>query len=148
MPIRGVDPASVPERLRTVFFQSPFAEHVDMEVVSVEGGDAVLRFPFKREFTQYQGAVQGGFIVAYADASMAFAVASIIPEGRDFVTTDLNVQYLRSFVAGTVVAHGSVEQAGKSLVRGRATVSNADGSPIAICTATFMIVNPRGAAKK
>lgn len=148
MPIKGVDPASVPERYRAMFSHNPFAEHFDLEVVSAEKGHAVLRFPYKREFTQYQGAVQGGVVVAYADAAMAVAMASMIPEGRDFVTTDLSVQYLRPILSGQVIARGTIEHLGKSLARGRATVEMENGAVVAYCLATFMIVDPRGAAAK
>ncbi len=148
MPIKGVDPAHVPKRFAAMFFHNPFAEHFDLEVVSIEPGRAVLRFPYKRQFTQYQGAVQGGVVVAYADAAMAVALASAIPEGRDFVTTDLNVQYLRPILEGHVVARGSIDHMGKTLVRGRATVEAENGAVIALCVATFMIVEPRGAAAK
>jgi uncharacterized protein (TIGR00369 family) len=147
MPIKGIDPAHVPERFRAMFFHNPFAEHFDLEVVSIEPGRAVLRFPFKREFTQYQGAVQGGVVVTYADAAMAIALASVVPEGRDSVTTDLNVQYLRPITDGHVIARGSIEHLGKTLARGRATVEAESGAVIAHCMATFMIVDPRGSAK-
>jgi len=146
MPIKGIDPARVPERFRAMFFHNPFAEHFELEVVSTEPGRAVLRFPYKREFTQYQGAVQGGVVVAYADAAMAVALAGTIPEGRDFVTTDLNVQYLRPILQGHVIARGFIEHMGKTLARGRATVETENGAVIALCVATFMIVDPRGAA--
>ena len=148
MPIKGVDPARVPERFRAMFAHNPFADHFDLEVVSTEPGRAVLRFPHKREFTQYQGAVQGGIVVAYADAAMAVAIAAMIPEGKDFVTTDLAVQYLRPVVSGFVIARGTVVHMGKTLIRGTATVENESGAAIAYSTATFMIVDPRGAAKR
>jgi acyl-CoA thioesterase len=148
MPIKGIDPAHIPERFAAMFFHNPFAEHFDLEVVSIEPGRAVLRFPFKREFTQYQGAVQGGVVVTYADAAMAIALASVVPEGRDSVTTDLNVQYLRPITDGHVIARGSIEHLGKTLARGRATVEAESGAVIAHCMATFMIVDPRGSAKK
>lgn len=147
MPIKGIDPAHVPERFRAMFFHNPFAEHFDLEVVSIEPGRAVLRFPFKRLFTQYQGAVQGGVVVAYADAAMAVAMASSIPDGRDFVTTDLNVQYLRPILEGHVIARGAIDHMGKTLARGRSTVESEGGAVIAYCMATFMIVDPRGAKK-
>lgn len=145
MPIRGVDPERVPARFRQIFAHNPFADHFDLEVVSAEGGRATLRFPHKREHTQYQGAVQGGVVVAYADASMAVAIASIIPEGRDFVTTDLSVQFLRPITGGTAVARGEVLHLGARLIRGSAVVETEDGAVVARCIATFMIVDPRSA---
>jgi uncharacterized protein (TIGR00369 family) len=148
MPIKGIDPRDVPEHLRAMFLHNPFAEHFDLEVVSSEPGHAVLKFPYKREFTQYQGAVQGGIVVAYADAAMAVAAASMIPQGRDFVTTDLYAQYLRPIVDGHALARGTIDHMGKRLVRGHATVENEGGAVVAYCSATFMIVDPRGAAAR
>ena len=143
MPIRGVDPASVPDRFRAIFLHNPFADHFDLEVVSVEPGRAVLRFPFRGELAQYQGTLQGGIVVAFADAAMAVATASVIPEGRDFVTTDLTAQYVRSIIGGMIEATGIVEHAGKTLVRARATVRNESGDPAAFCTSTCMVVDSR-----
>ena len=143
MPIKGVDPELVPERFRAIFLRNPFADHFDMEVVSLEHGRAVLRFPFRPELAQYQGTLQGGIVVAYADAAMAVATVSVLPDGRDFVTTDLTVQYLRSLTGGHALARGFVEHAGKTLVRARATVENDDGRTAALCTCTCMVVDPR-----
>ena len=129
--------------MRAIFLDNPFAEHFDLEVVSAERGKAVLRFPFRRELAQYQGALQGGIVVAYADAAMAVATATVIPEGRDFVTTDLTVQYVRPVTSGFAIARATVEHAGKTLVRARATVETDAGQIAAYCTSTCMIVDPR-----
>ena len=148
MPIRGIDPADVPERFRLIFLHNPFADHFDLEVVSANPGDAVLRFPYKREFTQYQGAVQGGVIVAYADAAMAVAIAPLLPEGRDFVTTDLTVQYVRAATSGPIVARGKIVHQGNLLLRGTAVVEIEGVGVAAYCMATFAIVSPRRAASE
>lgn len=145
MPIRGIDPAQVPERYRAILTRNPFAEFFDLEVVTLERGHATLRFPFRPELTQYQGALQGGIVVAYADASLAFAVASVTPEGRDFVTTDLTVQYVRPITSGQATADAIIEHTGRTLVRGRATVANETGQLVASVMSTFMIVDPRAA---
>lgn len=143
MSIRGIDPANVPERYRAIVTRNPYAEHFDLEVVSLERGHVTLRFPFRPELTQYQGAVQGGIVVSYADASLAFAVASVVPEGRDFVTTELTVQYVRPLTSGTATAIAVIEHAGRTLVRGRAKVEDESGRLIALCMSTFMVVDPR-----
>ena len=123
--------------------RNPFFDYFDPEVVTLERGHVVLRFPFHPEMTQYQGAVQGGIVVAYADASLAFATASIVAEGRDFVTTELTVQYVRSLTSGAATATAVIEHAGRTLVRGRAKVENETGQLIALCMSTFMVVDPR-----
>jgi len=148
MPVRGIDPSNVPERYRRIFQHNPFANQFDLEVVSAAPGRAVLRFPYKHEYTQYQGALQGGIVLAYADAAMAVAIAGLIAEGRDFVTTDLNVQYVRPVTSGPVVARGEIVHQGNALLRGSAEVEIEGVGVAAYCVGTFMIVAPRGASAK
>jgi acyl-CoA thioesterase len=147
MPIKGVDPKTLPERFRPMFESNPFADHFDLEVVSLSPGEAVLRFPYRKEFTQYQGSVQGGIVVSYADAAMAVAIAPLIEEGRDFVTTDLSVQFVRAGTAGPFLARATVEHQGKTLLRGRASVEIENIGFVAYCMATFMVVSPRRPSK-
>ncbi|HME82930.1 MAG TPA: PaaI family thioesterase [Candidatus Eremiobacteraceae bacterium] len=144
MPARGIDPNDVPERYRRLFSENPFADHFELEVVSYGQGEAALRFPYKKLFTQYQGAVQGGIIAAYCDAAIAVAVLPLIPEGKDMVTTDLHVQYLRPVISGPVIARAHVVHRGNTLLLANATAENEAGTICARCTATYMIVSPRG----
>lgn len=144
MPARGVDPNKIPERFRRIFLENPIVDHFDLEVVELGRGSAVLRFPYKKEFTQYLGAVQGGVIAAYADAAIAVAMLSVVPEGRDSVTTDLHMQYLRPIMSGSIVARAEVVHRGATLLLGTATVENEEGKICARCSATYMVVSPRG----
>jgi uncharacterized protein (TIGR00369 family) len=144
MPARGIDSKDIPERFRRILTENPIVDHFDLEVVSYEEGSSVLRFPYKKMFTQYQGAVQGGIIAAYADAAIAVAMLTVIPEGRDMVTTDLHVQYLRPVLSGPIVARADVVHRGNLLLLGTATVEDQTGAICARCTATYMVVSPRG----
>ena len=146
MPAKGVDPKAVPERFRRLYTENPFVDHMDLEVVSQGRGSAVLRFPYKKEFTQYQGAVQGGVVAAYADAAVAVAVTSLLPEGRDMVTTDLHIHFLKPVTSGPIIARAHVVHEGRTLLLGAATVELEDGTVCARVTATYMIVSPRGVA--
>jgi uncharacterized protein (TIGR00369 family) len=147
MPAKGIDPSQIPERLHRMFYDNPIVDNFEMEVVSYAPGTSVLRYPYKKEFTQYQGAVQGGIVAAYADAAVAVAMRSLIPEDRDMVTTDLHVQFIRPITSGPIVARGDVVHRGKTLMLGTATVEVEGGAICARCTATYMIVDPRGLKK-
>jgi acyl-CoA thioesterase len=144
VPARGVDPKDVPERFRRILTENPIVDHTDLEVVSYDRGTSVLRFPYKVHFTQYQGAVQGGIVAAYADAAIAVAVVTILPEGRDMVTTDLHVYFLRPITSGPIIARAQIVHEGKTLLLGTATVETQDGAICARVTATYMLVSPRG----
>jgi acyl-CoA thioesterase len=144
VPARGVDLATIPERFRRIITQNPIVDHFDLEVISYGNGMSVLRFPYKKEFTQYQSAVQGGVVAAYADAAIAFAMLSVIPENKDMVTTDLHIQFLRPIMSGPITARADVVHRGNTLLLGTATVEDDFGKVCARCAATYMIVDPRG----
>lgn len=144
MPARGIDPKDIPERFRRILTENPIVDHTDLEVVSYGRGASALRFPFKKHFTQYQGAVQGGVVAAYADAAIAVAVVSLLPEGRDMVTTDLHIHFLRPVTSGPIIARAQIVHEGKTLLLGTATVETEDGAICARVTATYMLVSPRG----
>jgi len=144
VPVRGVDLATIPERFRRLFTDNPIVDSTEMEVVSYGDGESVLRFPYKKEFSQYQGTVQGGIQAAYADAAMAVAVTSLMPEGADVVTTDLHIRFLRTITSGPIIARALITHRGKTLMVGEATVEREDGTVCARVTATNMIVRPRG----
>ncbi|MBV8172655.1 MAG: PaaI family thioesterase [Candidatus Eremiobacteraeota bacterium] len=144
MSARGIDPEKIPEQFRRLLTDNPIVDSTEMEVVSYGDGRSVLRFPYKKEFSQYQGTVQGGIQAAYADAAMAVAVTSLVPAGADVVTTDLHIRFLRTITAGPIVARALITHRGKTLMVGEATVERADGTVCARVTATNMIVRPRG----
>src|ERR1700736_399611 len=122
MPIKGINPRDVPKSYRRMFLSNPIVEHFDIEVVSYGPGSAVLRFPYKTSLTQYQGAVQGGVVAGYADAAIVVALLPLVPQGRDLVTTDLHVRFLRPITTGPIVARAEAVHQGKTLLLGNATV--------------------------
>ena len=139
----AMDPAALTVALRRLFTRNPIIERFSIEVVSVTPGAAVLRFPYQAEFTQYQGAVQGGVISAYADAAIAVAMSTIVPDDRDFVTTDLHVWFLRPLRSGPILVRADVVHRGNSLVLGSAVVEIEGGEICARAMATNMLVSPR-----
>jgi len=136
-------PALSTQGLRRMFARNPIVEHFGLEVVSIETGEAVLRFPYRKEFTQYQGAVQGGVISAYADAAIAVAMATVAPDERDFTTTDLHVWFLRPLTSGPILARAKVVNRGKTLLLGSAIVEVEGGEVCARAMATNMLISPR-----
>ena len=143
VPPRGIHPEDIPERFRRIFADTPLFDSLEMEVVSHGRGTCVMRFPYKKEYTQYQGTVQGGVVAAYADAAIAIAVASLVPEGRDMVTTELHIYFLRTITSGPIIARAQIVHEGKTLMLGTATVEREDGTVCARVTATNLIVSPR-----
>ena len=145
MPIKGIDAAALPERFRYLVEHNPFAEHFELELLEYGKGNSLLRFPFKPEFTQHRGALQGGILVVYADVAMAIAMMGIVPPDRDVVTTDLHIQYLHPITTGPIYASGEIIEKGQTLIVATATITSSIGELCARCSGTFMLVAPREA---
>ena len=84
------------------------------------------------------GTIHGGVICDVADAAMGMAFFSTLDEGESFTTLELKVNFLRPFWTGTLLAHGSVVQRGKTVGMTECDVVDAQGRLIAKATSTCM----------
>ena len=65
-----------------------------IEIQRMENGEAELSMPFLKEYTQHYGMLHGGAIFTLADAACGVAVASVAREGKRFLTSGMNINYL------------------------------------------------------
>jgi uncharacterized protein (TIGR00369 family) len=116
----------------------PSARHLGFELMdfSVAEGWAEVAFSPRADFANPAGAVQGGFVCAMLDDAMAVA-ASISKRLSVIVPTlQMTVTYLRPTPVARVIARGEVVRFGASSVVMQGTLRGADGSILAIATAT------------
>jgi uncharacterized protein (TIGR00369 family) len=85
--------------------------------------------------------VQGGFTAMIADAALACAIQTHMDRGDSFVPVDVKVNYLRPVIPDgrPLTAVGTVTHRGRSLAIAHATVTNADGKPVAVATGSAVI---------
>jgi uncharacterized protein (TIGR00369 family) len=116
----------------------PSARHLGFELLdySIEAGWAEVAFSPRREFANPAGGVQGGFVCAMLDDTMAFA-ASLSRRFEVIVPTlQMSVSYLRPTPVARVVARGEVLRFGTSSVVMQGTLRDAAGQVLAVATAT------------
>jgi len=104
-----------------------FVKLLDLQLVSVERGKAVMRMPFRPEVTNSTGAVHGGAIVSLCDTVFYVALASIY--GREQETTTVALQC--NFVAPArpphdLVAEARVLKSGRRVVYGEVYVRSGE----------------------
>lgn len=141
-----LDATRVPAHLQAMFSANPFAATFGLEVVSFGAGRCELRFPFRTEFTQHRGGLQGGIITVYADAAMAIAVMTTLPENMSLVTTDLHMQFVRPITAGPIIARGEIVNRTETLLVTAATVEVPQAGLCARGSATFVLLPNKQAA--
>jgi uncharacterized protein (TIGR00369 family) len=90
------------------------------------------------------GLVHGGVLAALVDTAMGCAAHSLLPVGAGYVTSELNVRYLRAagLATGTLLCTGEVVKPGRRSMVVQATVTDDSGREIAIGGCTCLVRAP------
>ena len=120
---------------RRVLENQPFASLVGVELVRLEPGQAEVRIPIKPDLRQHAGYAHGGVVAVAIDTAVAFAAATGLrpDEGRDVVTSNLTIDYLRPALKGSLVAQGTVVRTGQSRIVVRCEVYVHDNDSKRLC---------------
>jgi uncharacterized protein (TIGR00369 family) len=121
---------------------SPVHKRMQMSVVRVEPGLAVLSMPITEEIRGYfDGSVHGGMLATFADAASASCLNSAYDWNSQFtVTTDIHVRYYRQPNGGPLVAEAKMVHGGRRLLSTECSVVDAEDRVLIRTTATFMLV--------
>jgi uncharacterized protein (TIGR00369 family) len=121
---------------------SPVHKRMQMSVVRVEPGLAILEMPLSEDIAGFaKGSIHGGMLATLADA----ASASCLTDSYDWnsqitVTTDIHVRYYRQPKGGPLVAEAKLVHGGRRLMSTECSVVDAEGRVLIRTTATFMLV--------
>jgi uncharacterized protein (TIGR00369 family) len=119
----------------------PLHKLLNIELVSVANGSAVIHSQPDAKFENSMGRMHGGYIASIIDAAMGSAAASKLSEGKLLGTIDLNVKYVGKITVatGTLIATGNVIHAGQTLLTVEAKVADQAGKIYAHGSGTFMV---------
>lgn len=103
-----------PEELRTVALRllesQPFSELLGARLGRIERGVVELRLAVAPVLLRQSGFVHGGVLAYLADSAITFAAGTVL--GRDVVTADLKLNFLRPARGVELVAVASVVHVG------------------------------------
>jgi len=90
------------------------------------------------------GLVHGGVLAALIDTAMGCSVHSLLPVGAGYVTSELNVRYLRGagLATGALLCTGEVVKPGRRSMVVQAKVTDDSGREIAIGGCTCLVSAP------
>jgi len=128
-------PFQLPQWIAT----APFEEYLGMHIEEAVDGRAVLTMPFKVKLVQGAGLMHGGAITALADTAVAMAIKSLLPEGTNFVTTDLSLKFHAPVRGGIARAVARVTAREGKTVTGEAEVFDENGVKVATFNSVFRI---------
>lgn len=123
------------------FEHSPFIAHLGMELVSLEPGQAELKLPFADTLPTLGDVVHGGAIASLIDTAAAMAAWSGAepPEGAQWGTVGMSLNYLAPARACDVVARASVTRRGRTLSFLAVEVTRPDGVAVASALVTYRL---------
>ncbi len=117
---------------------APFEEYLGMRIDEAGDGRAVLSMPFKVKLAQGKGLMHGGAVTSIADTAVAIAIKSMVPEGTDFVTVEMNLKFVAPVKEGTVRAEARATRQGERKISGEADIYNGE-TRVAEFRALFVI---------
>jgi uncharacterized protein (TIGR00369 family) len=124
-----------------------FWQYLGIEVVDVREGWARLRVRVRDELRNAPGApVHGAVYAALVDAAVGCALSTVNEAsggGVGQTTLDLNVTYLAAARGSEIYGEGTLLKRGRTIAFGDVRVTDADGTPVAVGRATYMILAPR-----
>ena len=124
----------------------PIAELLGMELVSAAEGVCTMKLEAGEQHENPMGTVHGGVLCDIADGAMGMAYFSTLEDGASFTTLELKINFVRPFWKGTLLAHGRVVHAGKSIALTECDIVDADGRLVAHATSTCMALRGDAAA--
>jgi uncharacterized protein (TIGR00369 family) len=134
-------------RVRTRALTNLFWVHLGVDVEDAREGWVRLRVAVRDELRNAAGTpVHGGVYSALVDMAVGGALSTLHATSEGGVgqtTLDLNVSFLASARQGNVYAEGRIIKRGRTIAFGEATVTDGDGTVLAVGRATYMILAGR-----
>jgi len=120
----------------------PFSELLGMYITEAEAGRVVFEMKVGEYHYSPLNIVHGGVTATLLDTVMGCAVQSTLEAGGGYVSSDLQVRYVRPVTveSGTLRAEGKVVHRGSRLATAEGTVTDGRGKLIATGTTGCMIL--------
>ncbi|SMC25537.1 acyl-CoA thioesterase [Desulfacinum hydrothermale DSM 13146] len=138
MEVAALDLEHIWQRVEKV----PALQSIGARLVDLSQGRACLELPFRPEFCNSLGMLQGGFVTAVADAAGGLAVLTTVPPGWVAPTIELKINFLEP-IRETVLATGTVLRSGASVATSYIEVHLEDHTLAAAGMATFRLLRPK-----
>lgn len=118
--------------------EHPFAAMLEIEVLDIGYGSAVLLLPDRSEHQRLGGIVAGPMLMGLADLALYAAVVGTTGN-MHAVTASLTINFMRKAPAGGILAHARILKTGR-LTAGEVLLSPADGGePVAQVVSTWTL---------
>ena len=108
--------------VKEIFQNAEFIHSLGIELTSCGWGWCETKVNGTNALRQQHGLIHAGALMTLADHTCGGAAASTVPEGRDVITVENKVSFLRPASGQSLICRAEVLRAGKSLIFVEATV--------------------------
>jgi uncharacterized protein (TIGR00369 family) len=118
---------------------------LDMEVVKIGDGNAILRCPISEKHLALNGFLHAGSIISLADTAAGYGCIASRPEGAiGFTTLEIKSNHVSTLLEGAMVARATMIHGGRTTQVWDVVVSDEETErPLAYYRATQLILYPR-----
>ncbi|MGI6225004.1 MAG: PaaI family thioesterase [Peptococcales bacterium] len=115
--------------------ECPYHDLLDMYIVELGLGEAVIEVPTQNEHLNPMGTVHGGVTFSLMDTVMGVAIRTL---NCDSVTVEANINYVKPVQKSDILtATGKVVNLGKKIIVTEGIVKNRAGETIAVARGTY-----------
>ncbi|MCL4343604.1 MAG: PaaI family thioesterase [Thaumarchaeota archaeon] len=126
--------------LKEIIENDPFLKLLGVKVERIQAGSCRLSLHYRDELARFGNILNGGVTATLADAAGGCAALSY-NLGKNEVTVDLDVSYLRPISEGPVAAESSVVKGGESIAYTITNIYDGKGNLCAIAKGTYFYLN-------
>jgi uncharacterized protein (TIGR00369 family) len=108
----------------------------------VEPGEVEIALVQSPGILQQHGFIHGGAITAIADSAAGYAALTLMPAGTGVLAVEFKINLLAPG-RGRLRAIGRVVRSGRTLTVAQTEVFGEEGKPVALLTATMMVIEGR-----
>lgn len=127
------------EELRKLISRSPYFRLLNMEILNIKYGRAVVTANVEEKHLTPFGAIHGGAYASMLDSAAYWAVYASLPEDAGWVTLDLNVNFLAPVREGQLLTTGREIKTGKSIALAEATITDGNGKVYAQANSKMLV---------
>lgn len=131
------------EQVKASFDRQGLMHTLNAKMTDIREGEVKVTCEFSPAVTQQDGFFHGGVLTSILDSACGHAAWTMIPEGKEVLTAELKVNFLKPAKAGRIIAVGKVLHAGRTLVVCEGEVFDETGEKLLAKMTTTMIVVAR-----
>jgi uncharacterized protein (TIGR00369 family) len=117
--------------IKKILDKSPMLKFLSAEIEFLSPGFSRIRIPFRSDFLQGFGVVQGGIIATAGDTAVGIAFLTLIDPNETLVTIDLKINFLAPVKNGDIFSEGKIIHKGSLISLGEFEVKTSEGILVA-----------------